>query len=200
MARIHPGTFHAYSFGVIIRSGPPCSGGSGLPSHVCTSNTSSSTARAKRKTRRVRHMSCRGDGRSRCTTRMRRTFRYDELRECLEADAAPMVVVAAPRRHAVEVAHIVGLREFENCSQTADGISTRPQMRSVQVRVNLGRSPRSSSGQLQRSADRPGGAAYRGDWCRRSLAAWHAEGHINVAATERDLALDVTQASFDQIG
>jgi hypothetical protein len=32
--------------GVIIRHGPPCSGGSGRPSHVCTSSTSSSSARA----------------------------------------------------------------------------------------------------------------------------------------------------------
>ena len=31
---------------LIIRHGPPCSRGSGLPSHVCTSSTSSSTARA----------------------------------------------------------------------------------------------------------------------------------------------------------
>ena len=32
--------------GEIIRQGPPCSRGNGFPSHVCTSSTSSSSARA----------------------------------------------------------------------------------------------------------------------------------------------------------
>src|SRR5205814_4949871 len=47
--RIHLTPFQAYNRGVIIRHGPPCSRGSGFPSHVCTSRTSSSIARASGK-------------------------------------------------------------------------------------------------------------------------------------------------------
>src|SRR5262249_12798927 len=37
----------------------------------------------------------------------------DELRQRAEPDAAPMIVVAAPRRHAMKVADVSGLRQRE---------------------------------------------------------------------------------------
>ena len=98
---------------MIIRQGPPCSRGSGSPSHVCTSSTSSSTARASGRLVVYGNAGARRVIVAGAQHELRVRLRHRELGERPEAHAAPVIVEAAPRRHAVEVAHVVHLRQRE---------------------------------------------------------------------------------------
>src|SRR5262249_23707888 len=67
----------------------------------------------ERKVRRVRNVAAGHEVVTGAQHEMSVLFRHRELGDRLEANAAPMVVVPAPRRHAVKITDVFSLRQCE---------------------------------------------------------------------------------------
>ena len=92
-----------------MRHGLPCSRGSGLPSHVRTSSTSASIARARGTLDRIRHVRARHEVVAGAHHELGFGLRNGVLGDGGEWHAGPAIVEPAPGRHAVEVADILDL-------------------------------------------------------------------------------------------